>query len=253
MKITVFNGSIHKALGNTHVIVENFAEGAREAGADVEIIFLAEKEIKYCQACMMCWTKTPGKCVMKDDMAGLLEKFMASDIVVFATPVYVYNVTAILKNFIDRMIPIIDPHLVKMAGGGTGHPKRYGKYPAFGVIASGGFPEQSCCDFISGYFNRIAGDLYSEIVFEIYRGSAILLKYGDQTPLKPLMDEYKRNVRKAGAEIVENMKISDETAEKLNRQLIPPEIYIAEANKYWDGRIAHYKKAKVSEFPLAPG
>ncbi len=207
MKITIYYGSIHKTRGNTYVIIDEFAEGAREAGAEVDVVLLAGKKINHCVACLKCWTQTPGKCALKDDMADLLEKFMESDIVVMATPVYVHNVTGIMKTFLDRLTPIIDPHLVKLENGSTGHFKRYDEYPKFGVIATGGFPEQKCCEFISQYFNRLAQELYSEVVFEIYKGEAILLKMAENTPLGPVVDAYRNHVRKAAAEVVENFKI----------------------------------------------
>ena len=167
MKITIFYGSIHKERGNTYVIIDEFAGGAKDAGADVDVVLLAEKKIKHCAACLKCWTQTPGKCVIKDDMAELLDMFMASDIVVMATPIYVHNVTGIMKTFIDRIIPITDPHLVKMENGYTCHIKRYDTYPKIGVIATGAFPEQKCTEFVSQYFHRLSLDLYSSIVFEI--------------------------------------------------------------------------------------
>ena len=110
------------------MIINEFIKGAKEAGAKVEVVLLAEKEINNCIACVKCWTKTPGKCALKDDMAGLLAKFMQSDLVVMATPVYIYNVTGMMKTFLDRMMPILDPHLVKMENGYTGHIKKYDAY-----------------------------------------------------------------------------------------------------------------------------
>ena len=243
MRIVIYYGSIHKTRGNTYIIIDEFARGAEEAGAEVDVVLLAEKEINNCLACLKCWTRTPGMCVLKDDMAELLEKFMNADIVVMATPVYGHNVTGIIKTFLDRMTPIVDPHLVKMGNGSTGHIKRYDAYPKFGLIATGGFPEQRCCDFVSQYFDRVAADLYSEVLFEICKGEAILLKMGDETPLGPLVSEYKHNVRKAAREVVETMKISEGTAEKLNQPFIPEEIYIEQANQYWDSRIARYEES----------
>lgn len=242
MKITIFYSSIHKTRGNTYVIIDAFAQGARAANATVDIVFLAEKEIQPCMACLKCWTKTPGKCVIPDDMASLLNQFMESDIVVMATPVYIHNVTGIMKTFLDRMMPIIDPHLVKMENGYTGHVKKHQTYPKFGLIATGAFPEQKCCEFVSQYFNRLALELYSDVVFEICRGQAILLKMGEKTPLGPMVDEYKNNIGKAGREVVENLKISDATANQIDQLFITEEMYIEQANHYWDSRIAHYEK-----------
>jgi multimeric flavodoxin WrbA len=96
MKITVFNGSPRGKRGTTNVLVEAFLSGASAAGAETENIFLVKKEIKHCLGCVACWVKTPGKCVQKDDMEGLIEKFMGSDISVFATPIHIDNVSALL-------------------------------------------------------------------------------------------------------------------------------------------------------------
>jgi len=106
------------------------------------------------------------------------------------------------ETFLDRMMPIIDPHLVKMENGYTGHLKKHKKYPKFGLIATGAFPEKKCCEFVSRYFNRLAVELYSEVLFEFCRGEAILLKMGEKGPM---VDEYKKNVRKAGWEVVKNI------------------------------------------------
>ena len=136
MKITIYYGSIHKKRGNTYVIINEFAEGARKAGADVDVVLLAEKKINNCVACMKCHTKTPGKCVLQDDMAELLEIFIKSDIVVMATPVYLHNVTGMMKTFIDRMAPLMEPYMIRLDSGYTGHVKRYDKYPNFIVIGT---------------------------------------------------------------------------------------------------------------------
>ena len=121
MKITIFNGSPRTEHGNTHIMVSEFMKGAEQAGAEVENIFLAKMKISPCMGCFGCLLKKPGKCVIIDDMSELLEKFVHSDIVVFATPLYVDNVTGIMKNFMDRLIPIADPHFEKDNGGECVH------------------------------------------------------------------------------------------------------------------------------------
>ncbi len=241
MKITVFNGSPRGEKGNTHFMIREFLKGAEEAGAEVENIFLVEKNIKYCKGCFTCWGKTPGKCVIKDDMEELIEKFISSDIVVFATPVYVDNVTGIMKAFMDRLIPIVDPHFEKDEKGETRHKKRYEKYPKIVIISNCGYPEQSHFQVLRLFFRRVARNLHSEIIGEIYRGAGEIFR-ARNILLKPYIEKYRNLLRKAGREVVENLSISDETMRELEEPIIPYEKYIEGANRYWDKMLAKIGK-----------
>ena len=87
--------------GNSDLMAEQFKKGAVEAGNTVEKIFLANKKIGYCLACDYC-KKNNGICVQKDDMTDLLNSMMLADVIVLASPVYFYNVSAQLKTFMDR-------------------------------------------------------------------------------------------------------------------------------------------------------
>ena len=130
MKITAFNGSPKAERGNTHVMVAAFLEGAAKAGAETENVLLARKKIGHCIGCFTCWTKTPGKCVIKDDMEDLLKKYMGSDIAIMASPLYVDHVTGIMKDFMDRMLPLVCPQFEMGDAGQTRHVSRFSKYPS---------------------------------------------------------------------------------------------------------------------------
>ncbi len=236
MKIAVFNSSPKTKRSNTHVVAAAFLAGAAEAGADTEEIFLAPKKINHCLGCLNCWLKTPGKCVHQDDMTELIEIFFGADIAVFATPLYVDNVSGVMKNFMDRLIPVMDPHFVMGSDGETQHVKSR-DYPSIGVISTCGFPEQSHFQTLKLLFRRIARNMPATLAFEIYRSQGALL--GIETPmLKPILDGYLKTVSDAGAEVVREGGISGKTAAALDMPLIPIEMHIAEANKYWDKMIA---------------
>jgi len=238
MKITVFNGSPKGKQSATHVMVQAFAKGAADAGAKVENIFLVRKKIKYCLGCFHCWIKTPGRCVHKDDMADLLQKFIDSDIVVFAMPLYVDNVTGIMKNFMDRLVPLADPHFEKNEEGECRHVSRFENNHKFAVISNCGFPEQSHFQVLRLLFRRIARNFQAELVAEIYRGGGPLLP--DPPPmLRDIITNYLKLVEETGREVVIYGKISEVLAGKLEEPLIPHDLYIEGANReYWDVELA---------------
>jgi multimeric flavodoxin WrbA len=237
MKVTIFNGSPRGKKGNTHLMVKEFSKGAVLGRAEVENIFLVKKKIRPCRGCFTCWIKTPGICLIKDDMAELIQKFGESDIVVFATPVYVDNVTGIMKNFMDRLIAGIDPHFEKDEGGESVHISRREKQPKLVVISNCGFPEQSHFQVLELLFRRIARNMRSEVIGEIYRSGGGILR---EAPLilKPAISKYKKLLQTAGMEIVEKQRLSEETRLKLERPFVPDEQYIAASNERFDVLLA---------------
>ncbi len=271
-KITVFNGSPRKARGNTHFITQALLEGAVEAGATAEVVFLYDQDIKPCYGEFHCWLKHPGKCFQKDDVAGLYEKVKASDLVVFATPLYADNVTAVTKALIDRIIPLVDPHMDKdgnqqydskdkIAGapklllnyglaffdphfqkkvpGEYRHRKRIAEngniinFPKIGIISNCGLPEQTHFEVLKLYFRRLARNLSTEVVAEVYRGGGELLA-DKSSALQPTIHKYQDLLRQAGRELVTQGTFSVETKEQLELPLIPHDLYAALANASFD-------------------
>ncbi|SMD15851.1 flavodoxin family protein [Sporomusa malonica] len=88
--------------GNTHAMVLSVMEGAKASGAEAEIVFLGDLNIRECNGCHACW-KT-GQCIQNDDMRKLYDKIIQSDAIVFGTPVYWYGPTALIKAFLDRFV-----------------------------------------------------------------------------------------------------------------------------------------------------
>lgn len=112
MKIVVLNGSPHLN-GATSDMVNAIAEGAREAGHEVVSINVAHKNIKGCMACEYCRKKKKGICVQKDDMQDIYPQILSSDMVVFASPIYYFTLSAQLQAVIHRTYAIDIPKNVK--------------------------------------------------------------------------------------------------------------------------------------------
>ncbi len=217
MKVTVFNGSPRGRNSNTNVIAEAFLSGVRQAGGETENIFLIEKDIHHCSGCFSCWFKTPGHCVHQDDMAELLDIYLHSDIVCFATPVYLWNMTACMKNFADRLIPTKSMAIEK----------RNGHYdmadstvlPDTVIIANVGFPGADNFETMHQVMKS------AEPILEIYRNCGMLLQ--SRVPaVRQKVEEYLSFVEKAGREITAGGAVSPQTQKGLQMELMTDDAYI---------------------------
>ena len=105
MKNILIISSSPRKKGNSQILCEQFQKGAEAKGHQVNIVRIMEKNIGFCRACDGCM-RNGGTCVLKDDMAEILEMFQKADVLVLATPVYFYGISAQMKTFIDRTYPI---------------------------------------------------------------------------------------------------------------------------------------------------
>jgi len=101
MKVLIVSSSPRKG-GNSEVLCERFAKGASEAGHEVEKVMLRDKKIAPCNACYACMeTHT---CAIKDSMEEVFSKLLKADVILLASPVYFYSVSAQMKAMIDRCL-----------------------------------------------------------------------------------------------------------------------------------------------------
>ena len=99
MDITVLMGSPNRR-GSTAMLVDAFRRGAEEAGHTVRVTEVCRADVHPCTGCVACGYE--GTCVQRDDMQDIRAALLSSDMVVFATPLYYYGMTAQLKTVIDR-------------------------------------------------------------------------------------------------------------------------------------------------------
>lgn len=86
--------------GSTAILADEFARGARDAGHTVTRVDVDRLSIAPCIGCVACGYEGP--CVQHDDMDGLRKQILSADMLVLATPLYYYGMTAQLKTVIDR-------------------------------------------------------------------------------------------------------------------------------------------------------
>ena len=99
-KVLILSGSPRKG-GNSDILCDEFAKGARSAGNEVEKIRMTEKKIAPCTGCYFC-KNHGGRCAFNDDMGDILQKIIDCDVLVLSSPVYFYSICAQLKAVIDR-------------------------------------------------------------------------------------------------------------------------------------------------------
>ena len=102
--------------GNSAALAEAFAEGAREAGNRAEVVSLCGMKLEFCRGCLAC--QKTGRCIIDDDVLArllsfndvqsLLPKIHDADVLVFATPIYYYEMSGQMKTLIDRINPLFD-------------------------------------------------------------------------------------------------------------------------------------------------
>ena len=102
-KVLVISTSLRQQ-SNSDALAEAFMRGAEEAGHEVEKISMRGKDIRFCRGCLSC--QNTGKCVIKDDMLSIIQDMHDADVIVFATPVYYFEMCGQMKTLLDRANPL---------------------------------------------------------------------------------------------------------------------------------------------------
>lgn len=102
-KILIISTSPRKG-GNSDTLADEFARGAQEAGHRVEKICLRDMTIGFCTGCLVC--QKTRRCVIQDDADAIARKMKDADAIVFATPIYFYEMCGQMKTMLDRSNPL---------------------------------------------------------------------------------------------------------------------------------------------------
>ncbi len=133
--IIAVNGSPHAGIGNTALMLDLLRQPLAEQACGLEVVTLCEHEIEYCVGCALCMEK--GRCWILDDHHGIVERLLAADGVILASPVYFLHVTAQMKAFLDRSLA-------------WGHKPRPSWKPGLAVSVSAGMGETQTAEYLAG-------------------------------------------------------------------------------------------------------
>ncbi len=226
MDILAFNSSPRDhETSKTELVLEKFLEGARQAGAATETLYLRNYKIKHCLGCYSCWLQTPGRCVQKDDMSeDLFNRYLAADLVVLATPIYHATMNARMKLFIERTMPMMDPLGEAPEGG---HPHRFEKMPKVVALSVAGYWDQSMFQALSLTWRMCLG---ADLIAEIYRHSSEFLV---SPQFQPQIQAVLAAVAQAGKEVVRQGRVNPDTMTALAQPLAPPETLLPLVRTFW--------------------
>jgi len=239
MKVMALNSSPRgDGQSKTALMLKSLVEGMDEAGAEVTTVSLGKKTIKPCAGCFNCWTKTPGTCIHKDDMAReLFPQWLEADLAVYASPLYHYTVNSVMKAFIERTLPALEPFFIPN-GNRTVHPLRR-RPPKVALLSVAGFPEESVFEQLSSWVNFIFGRNSvheNSLVAEIYRpmSEALAIPYFQEKAAEVL-----DATRQAGRELVTDLKVSAETTARIRQPMVDdPAALLEIGNLMWQTCIA---------------
>lgn len=228
MKILMINGSPKGKNSNTYKISTAFVQGIKEKiNIEYEEIYVNTLNIKPCLGCFSCWNKTPGECVIKDDMKNVIDKILWADMIIWSFGLYYFSVPSNLKTLIDRQLPLVLPFMEKNSETGS-HPTRYDMSNKKHVVIStcGFYTTRGNYESVNLMFDHFLGkDRYEKI----YCSQGELFRVPE---LSERINEYLSYVKKAGNEIIQG-NISNETKEKLDTMLYPRETFEAMADASW--------------------
>ena len=237
MNVLLINGSPKGKNSNSLKLAYSFIEGLKSEYANngkeisIEELHVASMNIDACKGCFTCWKKTPGICCIKDDMQTVIGKQLKADIILWSFPLYYFNVPGILKNLIDRQLPMSLPFMSSREDGyGSGsHDSRYNMEGKRHVLIStcGFYSAEENYDSVLRMFDHFLGKGNYETVF---CGQGELFRVKE---LSARTEEYLDAVKVAGAEYAETGMISAKTDAVLRTLLYPREVFEKMADASW--------------------
>jgi multimeric flavodoxin WrbA len=227
----VVNGSPRMARGNTGRVLAPFLDGMVEAGASVQLFYVKQLNVKPCMGEFHCWDKEPGVCLLKDGMQTLYPKLREADILVLATPVY-SPLPGEMQNFINRLVPLIEPVLTWRDGGTRARFHNNVKIRKIVLVSACGWWEMGNFDRVIQIVEKTARDVGVEFAGAVLRPHAYVMLHNKRVAKKVV-----EALRKAGCELVKKGRISERLLKTIGQPLVPEE-------EYRKRQVEDYLKAK---------
>ncbi len=222
----LINGSPKGEKSDTLVVSNAFVKGiCSEVCAQVETVDVSKLNIEFCKGCFSCW-HNGGKCVIEDDLALFIEKYVASDIVIWSLPLYYFSMPAKAKALMERTLPLLKMKMILTEKGITHEMRVDTSGIKFVLICGAGFPDR--------------GDIFRAVKtqFEFVYGKSATCICVSQSPMfnnssaKPVTAPFLHKVSLAGAQFAKNGSLNKETLKDLAKPMLAEEQYVAICNAH---------------------
>lgn len=210
------------------LILDPFLHGLNAAGASVDLLHLCDLNIQACNMCYKCWYKTPGRCVIDDDMSELIDRMSKADVWVLATSVYWGGPSSLMQCFMERLLPLVEP-IMELNKGKVKYRLRK-EYMTGKIILVSASPKWGTEDFspLIMQIEALSNDASREFAGSLLRPHAPALRH--------MMDIGKETNHifnaaiEAGKSFVKTGTIPDKLTKIISSELIPQTLYIRHLN-----------------------
>ncbi|MBP7902324.1 MAG: flavodoxin family protein [Spirochaetes bacterium] len=223
MKVLIIQGSPKMDSGNTALLLNELIKGMNEVNADIELIYTNSLSIQNCKGCFSCMLKTPGYCILNDDMQNIYRRIAESDTLIFASPVYWCGFPSNTRNLIERLSPFLKPEF-EVYGDKLGHPWRDNiKLSRIALLSTCGTPELFNFDSMISELKGICAKCGKNGVNTVEFSGAMLRP--DAQKLRMLknsgndVEDILESLRISGRKLASGEKIPDEILNKISRPL----------------------------------
>jgi multimeric flavodoxin WrbA len=248
MRMLAINSSHRGDRGFTRFFVDKMLQGAIQAGADCEVVTLARLKVNRCLSCYRCQTSEPRLvCIYndQDDVKTIFDKMAGADILIFATPVYLMNMTGLLKTLLDRMYSTMDINDARLSNGLIHHHVNLAisSKPFVALVVCSNLENEAWANVVS-YFRTYAKFMEARQVGVLVRNASALFDYAHDPSLAedfPKTLAVCQAYEQAGHELATLGYVRPSTQRKANQEIVPLPFF---------GVLKHFRpiKARVIEY-----
>lgn len=228
MKILAINGSHRGESGYTQFLINRLFEGAARATAEYETVVLQKHKITPCIACRACHKPNHYlRCVFdeKDDVQMIFKKMRQADVLVFATPVYIFHMTGLMKVFLDRIISTADSGIMTTSESGLffHHIDKKLISKPFLLLTTQDNMEDESSKNIEAYFRTFSSFLDAPLAGIIRRKSGVLVGHGHDLQKEekyPVVQQIYQSIIQAGFELATSYKLTKKTEANCNLPIV---------------------------------